>query len=455
MFSQLEKRAALPLVCCALFFLYLFGLTRAGLLGPDEPRYAAIGRSMAESGDWVTPRLWGQPWFEKPALLYWMTAAGFKLGLGDDLAPRLPVAMASLAFLIFFFAMLRAEFGERVAFYATSILATSVGWLAFSHVAVPDLPMSAAFGAAMLLALRGRSPALAGVCLGAALLAKGLVPLALCVPVLWFWRKRLRDLAVFFGVAAAAALPWYALVTLRNGTPFLQDFFWKHHFARFLTGELMHGQPIWFYVPVLAAAFFPWSPLLLLLFSKKLYQEPRQAFLLAWLVWGFVFFSLSHDKLPGYLLPLLPALAALLGIAIAGARPRSLQVMCLIGASAALLWLVPAIQDALARALVSGLSRAKIHWPVAWLLPAALVVVCCAVLERIGRREIAIFSIGLLITLSVVGIVSQTFPMLDREVSARGHWLAAPESITCVPNENRSQQYGLDYYVHRDLPDCP
>ena len=74
------SRWPLAILCgSALWFLYFFGLTRTGLLGPDEPRYAAIGRAMARSGDWITPRLWGPPWFEKPALLYWMTAAAFKL----------------------------------------------------------------------------------------------------------------------------------------------------------------------------------------------------------------------------------------------------------------------------------------------------------------------------------------------------------------------------------------
>jgi 4-amino-4-deoxy-L-arabinose transferase-like glycosyltransferase len=86
----------------AVYFLFLFNLTGVGLLGPDEPRYAAIGREMARSGDWITPRLWGEPWFEKPALLYWMTAAAFRAGLGDDLAPRLPVALLSVGFLIFY-----------------------------------------------------------------------------------------------------------------------------------------------------------------------------------------------------------------------------------------------------------------------------------------------------------------------------------------------------------------
>ena len=84
---------------------------------------------MARSGDWVTPRLWGEAWFEKPALLYWMTGAGFRLGLGDELAPRLPVALLSLLFLAFFHLCLRREFGARPASYATAILGTSAGWI--------------------------------------------------------------------------------------------------------------------------------------------------------------------------------------------------------------------------------------------------------------------------------------------------------------------------------------
>src|ERR1700677_734059 len=96
--SSASRRALLLLLITAgLFSLYFFGLTRTGLIGPDDPRYAAIGRAMAATGDWITPRLWGAPWFEKPALLFWMTGAGFKAGLGVDLAPRLPVAIASVA----------------------------------------------------------------------------------------------------------------------------------------------------------------------------------------------------------------------------------------------------------------------------------------------------------------------------------------------------------------------
>src|SRR5579862_7433708 len=211
--SPAFRRAALALLAAAaVYFLYFFGITRTGLLGPDEPRYAAIGRAMAATGDWITPRLWGKPWFEKPALLYWMTAAGFKTGLGADLAPRLPVALVSLAFLIYFFIVLRREFGGRVAWYSAAILATSAGWLAYSHIAITDVPMSAAFGAAMftLAPADGRRSVgvalVAGALLGLAVLAKGLVPLVLFIPFFFQADDRIRDLVIVFASAAAIAM---------------------------------------------------------------------------------------------------------------------------------------------------------------------------------------------------------------------------------------------------------
>jgi 4-amino-4-deoxy-L-arabinose transferase-like glycosyltransferase len=462
-------------LAAALFFLYFFGLTRTGLVGPDEPRYAAIGRAMAQTGDWVTPRLWGKSWFEKPPLLYWMTAAGFKAGLDQDLAPRLPVALLSVAFLIYFFVALRREFGERAAFYATTILGTSAGWLAYSHVAVTDLPMSAALSAAMFMVLRavtattalphGRgsvtpfriarvSKLSAGVLLGLAVLGKGLVPLALFLPAVWLMRRRIRDLLVIFGAATAVAAPWYALVTWRNGTAFLEELFVKQTFARFASATLGHQQPFWFYLPVLLAGLFPWTPFLALLFQKRIYKDNRAVFLLAWFVWGFVFFSVFLNKLPGYLLPLLPAGAALLGILIASAQERSAKIVALIAASAALLWCVPAIQDLLPQALLSGISHAQIHVPVAWILPALAVIACCALLERMGRRTASVALIGLVTALSVVRLVFEAYPVLDHTYSARASWISHAGSITCVSKENRSRRYGLNYYAGRDLPDC-
>ena len=437
----------------AVFFLYFFGLTRTGLIGPDEARYAAIGRAMAATGDWITPRLWGQPWFEKPALLYWMTAAGFKLGLGADLAPRLPVALASVAFLIYFFILLRREFGDRAAWYASAILATSAGWLVYSHVAITDLPMSAAFAAAMLTIFTAnvRAALVAGVLLGLAILAKGLVPLVLFIPALWFLRHRIRDLAILFSAALVVAAPWYILATLRNGTPFLEDFFWKHHFGRFLSSELQHGQPVWFYLPVLLAGIFPWIPLLVLLFSRQLYRDRRAQFLLAWFAWGFVFFSASRNKLPGYLLPLLPPLAALAGIATAQARARSPKLMALLATSAALLCFIPALSRALPQALANGFSRTSFHLTTIWIAPALLIAILAAILEKTNHRDCAVAAVAVLTGVSVVTIVWRIYPRIDLQLSGRA---SHSQSMTCLPQVNRSQRYSIQYYAGRSLPDC-
>ncbi|MBZ5594105.1 MAG: glycosyltransferase family 39 protein [Acidobacteriia bacterium] len=447
---------AIPLA----YFLYFFGLTRAGLLGPDEPRYAAISREMARSGDWVTPRLWGEPWFEKPALLYWMEATAFRAGVSDDLAPRLPVALMSVAFLFFFYWVLRREFGDPAAGFATAILATSAGWLSLSHIGVTDVPMSAAFCAAMLLSLgwieRGerRWLPVAAALIGVSVLAKGLVPLVLSLPLVWMGRRHVLDwlrpsvLSAF----AVVTLPWYGLCLLRNGQPFLEKFFWEHQVGRFFTAELAHGQPLWFFVPVLVAALFPWIPGLALLARRSLYSDARRQFLLLWIAFAFVFFSAAENKLPSYLLPLVPALAALMGIALAEHR-RSRWVLV---ATAALLVCLGPIAPMLPQALAAGISRATLpvfHWT--WLLPA---LACAAVwyLDVVADRRAAVALLASAITAGVVAIELRSFPEIDRLASARPLWntVAPIRDRVCVARLHRSLRYGLNYYSITPLPDC-
>jgi len=447
---------AIPLA----FLLYFFALTATGLITPDEPRYASISREMARSGDWITPRLWGEPWFEKPALLYWMEAAAFRLGLSDDLAPRLPNALAGVAFLIFFYWILHREFGDPAAAYATTILATSAAWLAFSHIGTTDLPMSAAFAAAMLLSLgwleRGdrRWLPVAAALLGAAVLAKGLVPLVLAMPLAWMGRHRLLDWfrPTVIAAFAVVALPWYVLCFLRNGRPFLETFFWQQQFARFVTPERAHGQPFWYYVPVLIGALFPWIPALVPIARHSLYTDTRRRFLLAWVLFGFLFFSASRNKLPGYILPLVPVLAALAGIALADAK-RSRWVLV---TAAALLVLLGPIAAILPTALAAGISRSPLppfHWT--WLLPA-LAAVAVWYLDRSGSRGAAIALLATAITAGVAGIELRSFPEIDRVASARPLWnaVAPVRDQVCVASLHRSLRYGLNYYSVTPLPDC-
>ncbi len=463
-FVKLHRRGntgLLAFVAVSIYFLYLFRLTGTGLLGPDEPRYASIGREMARSGDWVTPRLWGQPFLEKPALLYWMTGAGFRLGLGEEMAPRLPVALIGLLFLAFFHWSLRREFGAKPAWFATAILGSCAAWLSFSYIAVTDLPMSAFFSAAMLLGMvwlaSGRTGWLtaAAASLGFAVLAKGLVPLVLAIPFLWQARTKWKDLFRWQPVAAflAIAAPWYVLCYLKNGAPFIRTFFWEHHIGRFLSPALLHGQPFWYYVPVFAAALFPWTPAMALLLCKRLYFDPRCKFLLLWLVFGLLFFSMGTNKLPGYILPLLPPAAALTVIALvqAGRGAR----WSLAGASV-LLCLVFPLASMLPQALVAGLLGSKIPaWNIVWAVPIGLAVAVWYVESR-RQRSAAVLLITAAITVAVIYLKLVAFPAIEDSYSARPLWrkIALDPGAVCVDEIQRSWRYGLNYYSVEPLPDC-
>jgi 4-amino-4-deoxy-L-arabinose transferase-like glycosyltransferase len=459
--------AVLPLA----YLLYFYGLGAVGLLGKDEPRYASVAREMARSGDWVTPRLWGQPWFEKPALSYWMIGAGFRLGLGPDLAPRLPVALLAVAFLGFYWWILGREFGCRAAWMATLILGTTGMWIGYSQVGVTDLPLTATFSAAMLLCLPwvarrdGRFLPAAGALLGLAALAKGLVPLALAAPLIWWmkdwWMKSpparkqsgtnvplLRMIAAF----SVVALPWYLLCYWRNGRAFFDDFILKQHFARITSSSLMHVQPWWFYWRWLPGELLPWTPLLLLLARPAAYRDPRRRFLLALVLFGMLVFSIPVNKLPGYVLPLMPAIAALMGVALDEAAGERLLLAC----CGMVLMVFPLAAAVLPEALNRGLTRVALPaFQPAWLLAAAPALLAWW-LEGRGRRLAAVFTVAAGVSAGVFYLKWAVAPELNRAVSARDLWaqIAGRAGEVCVDNVDQSWRYGLNYYSVTPLPEC-
>ena len=422
-------------------------------MGPDEPRYASIGREMANSGDWVTPRLNGSPWFEKPPLIYWMTGVANRLGLRDEWAARLPVALMSLAFLAFFFETLRREFSGRVAITATAILGSSAGWLAASFAAVPDLPMSAALGAAMFVSLFGAQPQrgwLAGAFLGLAVLAKGFVPLALFVPVLLVNRgRRLATITVAFLVAA----PWYLLCLARNGSAFWNEFFWKHHIERALSADaIQHGQPFWYYLPVLLTGLFPWTPLAALMTRGKTYEDARVRFLSIWFLAALVFFSLVPNKLPLYVLPLMPSLAIVLATAVDKAPRREWWI----GASVFLLVLLPSIGNGLPEAILVGAT--KTHWsfsPIGLSFVAVTAVVWW--LARRGQLPEAMLLGAVAVVLGGGLLKIRTLPLLEQRDSVRTFYRSHQTQLAdaCIDSSvSRSWAYGIEYYAGRGLPEC-
>ena len=462
-----SSRRYLPLATCALAILcfYLYNLNGVGMMSTDEPRYAAIAQTMARTGDLVTPYLWGSPWFEKPPLLYWMSAAFFAMRFPAELAARLPVALLSLAFLAAAACLVAREFGVSAATVSMGLLATSAGWVAYSNFCLTDLPMAVFFSLAVLLSLpllrdgadlRGLPWRLAGVgaCLGMAVLAKGLVPLVLAVPLVWYlrrwWREWLWGAAAFVLVAG----PWYVAIYLRQGMPFIREFFFKHHFERLYSNSLQHVQPWYYYVPVLLAALFPWTPLLLLFAGRRAERwDKRRHLLWATVSFGFIFFSISVNKLPGYLLPLLPALLVLLGAEFEVRSFAELGRKWLV-APAALIALIPLIAKGLPDALAAGRISA---FHLGHLGPTAFFYVAAPLAAVwFGRRS----WLGVLLVLCVVsgGILlkATAYRVLDERVSARGLWreMQARHLTVCDAGINRDWAYGLSFYRGSELPVC-
>ncbi|NWF84911.1 MAG: glycosyltransferase family 39 protein [Bryobacteraceae bacterium] len=451
-------------VLCLVFLLSLLAFVlfhqigSSGLLGPDEPRYASIGRAMSESGDWVTPQLNGKPWYEKPPLLYWLIALGFAAGLDNDAAPRVPIGLLSIIALILWTRAIAQIENLRVAAISAAILASTAGWSALSMIGVTDLPMAACFSAALAFGaaaaeLDNRTAlVLSGIWLGLAILAKGLVPLVLLLPFVFWARRHWRMLLCLLGIAVAVAAPWYLLMTARHGWAFIDVFFLQHHFGRFSSEALQHVRPFWFYIPVLLAGFFPWTPLLLLLERGPL-LEPRNRVWVWTALFGLVFFSASTNKLPAYLLPLFPAICLILARALDQARAmgRTLAV-CLF-----LLSLVPAIASLLPDALLHGLSRTRlseVHWE--YFVAAAPAAVVVYLLDRFNLRLAAVTMLSACSIAALLYVKLSAAPVLGEVVSARGLARRAANNAaqTCVGQLHRNYRYGLDYYLKRELPAC-
>jgi 4-amino-4-deoxy-L-arabinose transferase-like glycosyltransferase len=458
-------RRFLPLatLAFALAVLYLYDLGGVGVLGPDEPRYAAIGITMAHTGDLVTPRLWGSPWFEKPPLLYWMTALAFELGANRDLAGRLPVALLSLAFLALFFLLLDREFGRTHAALATGMLATSAGWLAYSELCLTDLPVAVFFSVAVLIALpltreasqqnrAGLRMAVIGACLGLGMLAKGLVPIALAGPFLWFLRGYWRSWWIAAATCLVVALPWYTAVYLQNGQAFIDEFLIRHHFERLYSASLQHVQPWYYYLPVLLAGLFPWTPVLALFPHESFRRDRRLQFLAAVFAFGFLLFSVSLNKLPGYLLPLFPTLFALAATYFEGRLMRDVNKWWLL-ASATLIACIPFVAMLLPASLTLGritFSALRIDKAGAFYSLAPLMVVVLA------RRAWLMPLLILCVVASGLYVKTVCFPVLDRRVSARALWksIEPVSNKLCDGGTNRDWIYGLNFYRGSSISPC-
>ncbi len=326
-----------------LFFLFL---GQRPLANPDEGRYAEIPREMLQSGDFLTPRLNGVKYFEKPPLVYWLSVGAMKiLGVNEWSARAGMAAFAVLGGLLTYVAG-RALFGRAAGWWSTIVLSTSVLFYGLSRLALIDLVMAVLMSAALFCFLFAVNQP-AGwrrrglfwgfyAAMALAVLTKGLIGFLLPCGVAFFWLlllnrwDRLRPCHPFTGAALllAIAAPWHVMMA-RAHPDFLQFYFVHEHVQRFASAIHDRQQPWWFFGAVLVGGLFPWTVFGLQALPagpRTLWRQRRDYaevwFLLIWIGLILLFFSSSQSKLIPYLLPVFPAAAILVGRYLAAAWER-------------------------------------------------------------------------------------------------------------------------------------
>ena len=315
-----------------------------GLFIPDEGRYAEIPREMLDSGDWVTPRLNGLKYFEKPPMQYWLTAASFALFGEDEWSARLPSTLLG------FLALAMTAFAARRLWGSQAALTTAItlgsGWayyLAAQYLTL-DIMLSAFLAFALCgfllaqhadatVAERRRWMLLAWSACACAVLSKGLIGIALPVLALLVYSiigldvKLWGRLEILRGTTLLLLIvvPWFVLVQQRN-PEFFEFFFIHEHWQRFTgSGHARLGE-WWYYAPILVIGLMPWTPLVLRQCLRamsagggempaQLFNRPFRPvlFCVAWTITIIAFFSVSQSKLPAYVIPVFPAIALILG----------------------------------------------------------------------------------------------------------------------------------------------
>lgn len=473
--SRSAPLAVAALVTCVCLF---HGLTAFGLVGPDEPRYAAIARDMAEGGDWVTPQLHGEPWLEKPILYYWVAAVGYRLFGDTEVAARFPSVAGAATTMLALSWLTRRFYGSTTTGLFLLLFPSSIAILVFARAATTDMLFSATLALSMVTAaplvlprdVRGMTgwKIAFGTALGLAVLAKGPAGVVLAgASILIGAVGAGRVWQVFrlagpwsLGSFAVVALPWYVLCALRN-PDFIQVFFISHNVERFLTPVFQHQQAFWYFGPVLILGLAPWTAALgaaihriATTLRQQTWAGSPSMFLAGWVLFPVVFFSLSQSKLPGYVLPAIPAATVLLAraMAITLARPAAARSVALgtagvLGAMAIAFFVAPGVASA---GVKPGVVR-----PLALVL--AVATVAAGYLATRGRLRATVTVAALAIGVGLWQLNTTLMPQLDASISTR---VAAREARRLAGGDavhtyelHRAWQYGLEYYLHGSLPE--
>lgn len=462
-------------------FLYFYGLGQFGLIGADEPRYAQVAREMMERGDWVTPTLGGRPWLEKPPLYYWEAGLVYRAIGVSDVAARIPSAVDASLVVVAIYLFFR-KFRRGMAVDAALITASCAGMIGYARAASTDMPLASAFCIGMLAWWAWRESGkrrylLAFYALMAlGMLAKGPVAALLAGLVVVVFSLTVGDPRLILrtlwipGILlfCAIGLPWYVAVQMRNPL-FFREFILEHNLARFSSNVYHHPEPFWYYLPVAALAVLPWIVFAAIALVESLqvwWAETRSAagdvelqfriFFVAWLVVPIIFFSLSQSKLPGYILPAIPAAAVLLGDYLlrhsekAEALPKWLVVLHALLASAPI---VPAV-------LISyAVTQHRLPGERPMFIAVAIAFVLCIALALTlmrGNLRMLRFVTLVPVVLTVAAVLKLGTSAIDLKLSARplAMELASVETKQlpiAVYGVQRELEYGLAYYRNQPV----
>ena len=462
-------------------FLFFFGLSYFGLLGADEPRYAQVAREMLARHDWITPTLGGKPWLEKPALYYWQTMLAYSVFGVSDWAARLSSALDATLMVVAVYLFLR-RFRPGFQLDGALMAASASGVIGFARAASTDMPLAATFSIAMLAwyawyeSASKRYLALAYVFLGLAMLAKGPVAPFLATVIVMIFSAAKGDYRLLArtcwvpGIAlfVVTALPWYVAVQLRN-PEFFRVFILEHNLARFEKDIYHHTQPFWYYLPVALLGLVPWTMFAIAGAVETIrawWREKRElfqsedalpAFLVIWLVVPVAFFSFSASKLPGYIVPALPAGTLLLAEyvrrhVIDDDAPR--LVLIIFHSMVAALPVVAALM------MQYIVFQHRLPWGRATAISAGIAAVLAIgialTLRRLPGLRLLRFVTLVPVVLAVAAVLRLGAPSLDATLSARPVALeisrvdkrSLPLAILRL---SRETEYGLHFYRNQKI----
>jgi 4-amino-4-deoxy-L-arabinose transferase-like glycosyltransferase len=315
-----------------LVFFYRLGNT--GFLDETEPLFTEAARQMTVTGNWITPYFNEVTRFDKPPLIYWFMAICYQLFGTTEWAARLPSAIAATLLTGFsFYTIKRITQQQFLPYLVSAIVALNLQNWFFGRLGYSDMLLSICFGGSLFSFFLGYTKNSRWywafyVLMALGVLTKGpvgiVLPSAIALIFLFCVRKlNFREIKVIPGllIFLLISIPWYVLAYIQNGSAFIDSFFGIHNAARFTSVVNQHSGPWYYHSLIVLGGCFPWSLCLPAAIARVLKQRPwtertQQLGLFALIWFGVVlgFFTIAVTKYITYTLPLVPAVAILVGL---------------------------------------------------------------------------------------------------------------------------------------------